>query len=198
MNIRKISYAMALVAMFAFAGTAAAQGTVYDSGTTFSNLAMSATVQTALNLEISTNAAGAAVTGTPGSGAFGINLGNVNGLGLGTPSTNVTKAAVSGGFLYTTPITLTASYSGFAPETATVSVHQPAADGARAVAMAREGATASIEAGTLAATATAFNAAVTNGQVITRYVGVKVSNANAGIYQAGAVTMNLIYTISVP
>ena len=198
MNIRKVSYAMALVAMFAFAGTAAAQGIVYDAGTTYSNLAMTATVQTAVNLDISTHASGAAVTGLTGSGAFGINLGNVNGLGLGTPSANVTKAAVTGGFLYTTPISLTASYSGFAPETATISVHQPAADGAKAVAMAREGANASIDTGTLAATPTSFNAAVTNGQVITRYVGVKVMNANAGIYQAGAVTMNLIYTISVP
>jgi len=198
MNIRKVSYAMALVAMFAFAGTAAAQGTVFDSTSTFSNLAMTATVQTALNLEISTHASGAAVTGTAGSGAFGINLGNVNGLGLGTPSTNVTKAAVTGGFLYTTPITLTASYSGFAGAVATISVHQPAADGAGPVAMAREGASADIDAGTLPATATSINAAVTNGQVITRYVGAKVLNANGSTNQAGLRTMNLVYTISVP
>jgi hypothetical protein len=199
MSLKKyFSYLPVILALFIFAGAAAAQGTVYDAGSTFSNLAMTATVQTALNLEISTNAAGVAVTGTAGSGAYGLDFGNVNGLGLGTPKVNVTKAAVSGGFLYTTPITLTASYSGFAPETATISVHQPAADGAAAVAMAREGSSASIDGGTLAATPTAFNAAVTNGQVITRYVGVKVLNANAGTNQAGIRTMNLIYTISVP
>jgi hypothetical protein len=188
-----------ITAVLAFAGVASAQGIVYDSGSTYSNLAMTATVQTALNLEISTHASGATVSGTEGSGSYALNFGNVNGLGLGTPSTNVTKTAVSGGFLYTTPITLTPSFSGFAETTATIKVHQPAADGAAAVAMAREGSTDEIDAGTLPATATSFTTAASNGTAITRYVGVKVLNGNAGAtYEAGLRTMNLIYTISVP
>ena len=202
MTIKNLRFAFILIALCAFAGTAAAQGTVYDQSSTTSTLTMTATVQTALNLEISTHGSGATVTGTAGSGAYGLNFGNVNGLGLGTPTTNVTKTAATGGFLYTTPIVLTASYSGFAPETASIKVHQPAADGAAAVDMAREGASAAIESGTLPATAvaaTAFNAAVTNGQAITRYVGVLVRNANAGATdEAGLRTMHLVYTISVP
>jgi hypothetical protein len=202
MSIKKyVSYSSALLALFVFAGTAAAQGTVLDSGSTFSTLTMTATVQTALNLEISTNTGlgGATVTGTAGSGAYALNFGNVNGLGLGTPASNITKTAGTAGYLYTTPITLTASYSGFAPETATIKVNQPAADGAAAVDMAREGSSASIESSTLPAAATMFNAAVTNGQAITRYVGVFVHNANAGATdEAGLRTMHVIYTISVP
>lgn len=203
MSIKKyLSYTTVILALFVFAGTAAAQGTVYDASSTFSTLTMTATVQTALNLDISTHGSGATVTGTAGSGAFGLDFGNVNGLGLGTPASNVSKAAVTGGFLYTTPIVLTASYSGFAGETASIKVHQPAADGAAAVDMAREGSSASILSGTLPASAvaaTAFNAAVTNGQSIDRYVGVLVRNANAGATdEAGTRTMHLVYTISVP
>ena len=82
-----------VAAVLAFAGVASAQGTKFDASTTYSNLAMTATVQTALNLEISTNVAGVAVTGTAGSGAYGLDFGNVNGLGLGTPKANVTKTA---------------------------------------------------------------------------------------------------------
>ena len=202
MSIKKyLSYSTVILALFVFAGTAAAQA-VYDTSSTTSTLTMTATVQTALNLEISTHGSGADVTGTAGSGAFGLNFGNVNGLGLGTPATSVTKTAATGGFLYTTPIVLTASYSGFAPATASIKVYQPAADGAAAVDMAREGGSASIESGTLpasAVTATAFNAAVTNGQAITRYVGVLVHNSNAGANnEAGTRTMHLVYTISVP
>jgi hypothetical protein len=186
-------------AVLAFAGVASAQGIKYDTTSTYSNLAMTATVQTAINLEISTHASGATVTGTEGSGSYALNFGNVNGLGLGTPTANVTKTAVSGGFLYTTPITLTPSFSGFTGTTATIKVHQPAGDGAPAVAMAREGSTDEIDAGTVPATATSFTAAAVNGTAITRYVGVKVLNGNAGAtYQAGVRTMNLIYTISVP
>lgn len=204
MSIKKyLSYSTVVLALFVFAGTAAAQGTVYNTASTTSTLTMTATVETALNLEISAHGSGAAVTGTAGSGVYGLNFGPVNGLGLGTPTANVTKTPATGGFLYTTPIVLTASYSGFTGEAASIKVHQPAADGAASVDMAREGGpTAAIESGTLpasAVTATAFNAAVTNGQAITRYVGVLVRNANAGATdEAGTRTMNLVYTISVP
>lgn len=203
MSIKKyLSFSSVMLALFVFAGTAAAQGgTVLDSSSTFSTLTMTATVQTALNLEISTNTglSGATVNGTPGSGAYTLNFGSVNGLGLGAAASNVTKTAVSGGFLYTTPITLTPSFSGFAPATATISINQPAADGAAAVAMAREGSTATIDAGTVPAAVTSINAAATNGTPYTRYVGVKVLNGNAGeTFEAGTRTMHLVYTVSVP
>jgi hypothetical protein len=188
-----------VASVFAFAGMAAAQGTVYDASTTFSNLAVTATVQTALNLEISSATAGVSIGGTAGSGAFTLDFGNVNGLGLGTPATNVTRTAVTGGFLYTTPIKLTPNFSGFAPATATIMVNQPAADGAAAVAAAREGSSAAIDGGTVPAAATSITAAATNGTPITRYVGVKVLNGNAGAtFEAGVRTINLVYTISVP
>lgn len=192
-----LRFTVLMTLLFAFASIAAAQGTVFDTSSTTSNLAVSATVQTALSLDISSDAAGAVISGTNGS--YTLNLGNVNGLGLGSPAANVTKTAVTGGFLYTTPITLTPNFSGFASPTATIKINQPASDGAASVAAAREGSTAAIDAGTVPAAATTFTAAATNGTPITRYVGVKVLNGNAGAtFEAGTRIINLVYTISVP
>ena len=56
--------------LLAFAGTVAAQGPVSDNNTTTSNLEMTATVQTAVQLNISTGAGGATVTGNSSTGLF--------------------------------------------------------------------------------------------------------------------------------
>ena len=107
MKIRNFSYSLALLAVLAFAGTASAQT---------ASLTMAATVQDSMQLTISTNAApGATVTGTVD--AFALDFGNVNGLGLGTPTTGVTVVASAQGALYTTPINLTPTFSGFAGNT---------------------------------------------------------------------------------
>lgn len=187
-----------LAAMCALAGTAAAQGPVNDTAATSSNLAMSATFQTALQLDISTATAGSTVGGTLGT--YTLAFGNVNGLGLGTPGTNITRTAVTGGYMYTTPITLTPSYSGFAGATATIKVGQDAADDAASKSAAREGAAALSVAPVPAvgATATLITAAAVNGTPFDRYVGVFAPNANGGVNMAGARSMNLVYTITVP
>src|ERR1700752_1155321 len=81
-----LRYLVVLAALCVFAGTAAAQGPVFDNDTTTSNLEMTATVQTAVQLNISTGAGGATVSGSNATGLFSIAFGNVNGLGLGTPT----------------------------------------------------------------------------------------------------------------
>lgn len=198
--IKQLRYTFLLAALFAFAGTASAQGTVYNAAATTSNLAVSATFQSALKLDIATATAGAEVSGLAGGGVFSVGLGNVNGLGLGTPASNVTKTAVSGGFTYTTPITLTPSFSGFATTTAAITVGQDATDDAASLSAAREGAAASSVA-VLPAVASARVVAATaaSGTPFDRYVGFYVPAANnAGIALAGARVMNLVYTITVP
>ena len=117
-----LRYALVVVALCVFAGTAAAQGPVLDNATTTSNLEMTATVQTAVQLNISTGAGGATVSGNSATGLFSIAFGNVNGLGLGTPTAGVTVVVDSSGALYKTPINLTPVYSGFDTETADITV----------------------------------------------------------------------------
>jgi hypothetical protein len=198
MNFKSpIRLTMLLAALFVFAGMAAAQGPVNDAATTTSNLAVSATFQSALRLDISTATAGSTVGGA--SGIYTVAFGNVNGLGLGTPGTNITRTSVSGGYMYTTPITLTPAFSGFAPTTASITVGQDAADDAFSKSAAREGAAAaSVAVLPAVASARVVTAAATNGTAFDRYIGVFVPNGNAGAAAAGDRSMNLVYTITVP
>jgi hypothetical protein len=186
-----------VTALFAFAGMAMAQGPVNDAAVTTSNLAVSATFQSALQLDISTATAGSAVSGS--LGVYTMDFGDVDGLGVSTPGTNITRTAVTGGFMYTTPITLTPGFSGFAGATATITVGQDVADDAASKSAAREGAAAASVA-VLPAVASARNVttAAANGTPFDRFIGVFVANGNGGVNVAGARSMNLVYTITVP
>ena len=198
MNFMKnLRYAFLFAALFACAGTASAQGPVNDAGTTTSNLAVSATFQTALRLDISTATAGSTVGGSLGSYTLG--FGNVDGLGLNTLGTNITRTAVSGGFMYTTPITLTPSFSGFTGSTAAITVGQDASDDAASKGAAREGAAFdSVAVLPAVASARVVAATASNNAPFDRFIGVFVPTGNGGNAIAGARSMNLVYTITVP
>jgi hypothetical protein len=189
-----IRCAMLLAGFFTISQTAFAQGTVIDNSETTAELGMSATAQTALTLDISTNG-GASVSGAAGSGEFTINLGNVNGLGVGTPASGVSVAVNGSGATYTTPITLTPIFSGFSAANATITVERSATGGnALGDDAVREGATSSVSAVT--GTATNVTSSATSTTPITRYVGFFVSNANGSGYVEGALSSTLVYTIT--
>ncbi|OLE55445.1 MAG: hypothetical protein AUG51_03015 [Acidobacteria bacterium 13_1_20CM_3_53_8] len=190
-----------LAALFAFAGIAAAQaGPCSNCSSATSDLAVSANIQTAMQLDISTATGGVNVGGS--SGSYTLDFGDVNGLGVGSPSANVTKAAVRGGYLYTTPISLTPNFSGFTGTEASIVVEQDSSDSAAAQDAVREGSSASISISTVQLTggsATAFTSSAANGTPITRYVGIVAYNDNSSAAaNAGSRSINLVYTISVP
>lgn len=192
MNFRSpFRLALSFAALFVFGTAAYAQGPAIDSASTTSELEMSATVQTAVQLNISTGAGGAAVSGSNATGLFSVSFGNVNGLGLGTPAAGVSVVADGSGALYKTPINLTPVYSGFTTETATIEVEQ---DAAGDTAVAREG-NSSISSTSTVSTSTPASVASggASGVAIERYVGVYVARTEA----AGAKSATLIYTITV-
>ncbi|MGE3466291.1 MAG: hypothetical protein AB7J13_05105 [Pyrinomonadaceae bacterium] len=173
--------------ILAFAGIAAAQGPVADSPTTSAELEMSAEVQTALQLNISTGVGGATVTGSNATGLFAINFGIVNGLGLGTPTAGVTASIDGTGTTYTTPINLTPVYSGFTTETADVTVEEGASADQP---IAREGATAG---GVVAVTTpVAVFSSAASESLNERFVGFRIARTEA----AGAKVATLIYTVT--
>lgn len=186
-----LRFVFLLAAFFAFGVAAHAQGPALDSTTTTSELEMSATVQTAVQLNISTGAGGATVSGSNVTGLFSVSFGNVNGLGLGTPSAGVSVVADASGALYKTPVNLTPVFSGFTTETATIEVEQDAAGDTQ---VAREG-NASISSSSTVSTSTPASVASggASGAAIERYVGIYVSRSEA----AGAKSATLIYTITV-
>jgi len=185
-----LRYSFVLLALFVFTGTAAAQGPVVDNNTTTSNLEMSATVQTAVQLNISTGTGGATVAGDNTTGLFTIAFGNVNGLGLGTPTAGLTVVADASGALYKTPIKLTPVYSGFDTETADVTVE---AGTSGDESLAREGSSSISSSSTVSVTpAVAFSNAA-SGSSNERYIGFYIPRTEV----AGAKTATLIYTVTV-
>lgn len=171
--------------LFACAGIAAAQGT-----TASSDLAMGATVQTAVQLNISTSVApaGAAVSGAAGSGEFTVSLGDVNGLGIGTPATGVSVVADSTGATYSTPINVTPVFSGFTGGIASVT---KAAGGGANDTIAYEGDSAATMA-VMTTTTAAFGGAASES-TNTRYVGFRIARTEV----AGVKAAIIMYEVTV-
>jgi hypothetical protein len=194
-----LRFGVLFAALFVF-GTASAyaQGTCTNCTTVNSTLTLSATAETAIQLDVATNG-GATVSGS--AGAFTVSFGNVNGLGLGTPATGVTLGTVdSTGAIYTTPVSVTPTFSGFTSTTATVKVYQDSTTSAASQSAAREGSAAGSVATvpTTAGAATTVSSTAATATAITRYVGLFVSNANGSSKVVGALAPKFIYVVTVP
>jgi len=156
-----------------------------------------------IQIDISTAAGGASVTGNTDSnstGVFNLTFGNINGLGLGAPPPGVTVQIFPNGALYRTPITITpkVDWSNRTPQPLNISVMlDPIAGNATGRTAAREGATAAtlIAPSTVIPLVLATNAA--NNAPITRYVGIFVSNANGAGSVSGLLSARLIYRVYV-
>jgi hypothetical protein len=183
MEIRNFTYSFALLALLAFAGTSSAQTP------TVPRLTMNATVENALRLDISKHASGVDVDGS--LGAFDLDFGNVNALGVGTPASGVSVVATEGaggaGFaMYTTPILVTPVFSGFGAQTATIALTIGSGTND---ALAFEGSSA---AGVTLAAARVVVASSLSDVANTRYVGFKISKLEG----PGPIDAVLVYTVT--
>ncbi len=147
-------------------------------------LTMNATVVTSVKLNI-TNNAGVVFGGA--DEAWTVDLGDVSGLGIGTPATGVTKASVTGGWNYSTAINVTPVYSGFDDRDATVTVTSTGTD----EAIAFEG-TSTTGTGLSPTDATVSVTSPTD-IAIARIVGFYIAQNEA----AGAKTATLTYTLTI-
>jgi hypothetical protein len=186
MSIKKfLSCSSVILALFVFAGTAAAQTA------TVPHLTVNATVANALRLDISSSVGG--VTGTGTSSDFVVDLGNINALGIGPPATGVTVSVTAGagaaGFaIYTTPIVLTPVFSGFGAGTANIAL---TIGGGANDATAVEGDSNALA--TLAAARVVVPSSLSD-VANTRHVGFKISKTEAN----GPRTAIFLYTITMP
>jgi hypothetical protein len=187
MTIKNFSYSLALLAVFTFAGTAAAQGPS-ATDTASANLAMTATVQTTLQLNIG----GTGTTGSDATGLFAIAFGNVNPLGLASSNAGVTVTTNSTGALYQIPITLTPVFTGFGSQTADIFVQAGLSANQD---LAREGSSLSGSGGTAPSTTPSadFVSDAETGSSNARVVGMYSPKTEV----AGAKTATLIYTVVV-
>jgi hypothetical protein len=180
-----LRFTLPFVALFAFAGIASAQGTV-----TAPTLEMNANVVTAMQLTISTDTAnsGSAVTSSAAN-EFSVDLGDVNGLGIGSPASGVSVAPNSVGAVYTTPINLTPTFSGFVDGSATIK-RMAGSSGDEGIAL--EGSSAANVSALPGTATTAFSGAA-DDSLNTRYVGFFIARAEA----VGPKAATVIYSITV-
>lgn len=181
------------VALFAAAGLTTAQ-VVNDRGpqsgltavSSSSELNMTATVNNALRVDIETAPGGVTVSGAvpTTTGIFSLNLGDVNGLGLGTPAAGVTKTQKTGGYLYSTPIKVTPYFSGLTTGIAgtgngTLTVQLDATGGtADSAIITREGDSPSNMNTPLLVAPTPVTTSAQNGTSVTRHVGFFIPTTN--------------------
>jgi hypothetical protein len=180
-----LRFSISIIALFAFAGIAAAQTPV-----TAPTLQMNANVVTAMSLTISTDTANSGATVGNDANDFWVDLGDVNGLGLGSRASGVSVAVTSTDATYTTPINLTPNFSGYSNgEKATI---KRLAGNSGYEAIAGEGSTAA-NISSLPTTATQILSALADGSLNTRYVGFHIDHA----HEAGAIAATVIYSITV-
>ena len=203
---RSLNLILAIAATLVFTASAAAQadlGPQRNATSSSSQLNITANGQASILLDIETAVGGATVTGTAGrnsTGVFALDFGDVNALGLGTPTAGVTVDLSSGtGALYTTPIRLTPQWAGFGSAAGSVSVVMDATAGnALGRAATREGAAANSVAAPSTLLPNIFTNAASSKTAITRYVGIFVSDANGAGAVTGALSSRLVYQVTVP
>lgn len=176
--------------LFVCAGIVAAQGPKANTNTTTAELEMTANVQTAVQLNISTGTGGATVGGSASTGLFNVSFGNINGLGTGNPSTGISVVADSNGALYKTPITVTPIYSGFTFESANITVQAGETGNEDLVRESDSSISPSSTVGTTPVTVISGAASSSNNE---RFVGFYVPRTEP----AGSKTATLIYTVTV-
>ena len=170
-----------------------------NSGAPIATLTASLTDQNAVALVLSTNSSPSGATVSGSGGAYALNLGNVNGLGVGSPSVSgVTMTTTSIGTpshvvsaTYSTPYTITPSFCHFGTTTATISmaVTSPFSRNNLTIEDSSNGTSFS-------ALPASFTSSTT-GAAVSRYVGVKVAHANGAGNTAGSgLTAIITYTLT--
>jgi hypothetical protein len=165
---------------------------------------VSLNAQTAVSLTLATGSvSGSCAVSAGGGGDFSVSLGNVNGLGVGTPTCGSLASVTASNATYATNYQITPSYSGFTATTSTVSLTAPAFTNSGTLALEEGSAAGSMTAVPTSGTTHAV-AVTTSGTAISRYIGVQVSNANGsgafpGTAGASGTDSTLVtFTMTVP
>lgn len=168
------------------------------ASTATATLAMTVSVQNAVQLTLSTASGG--LTISPASD-YSANFGNVNALGVGNASAGLTKIAAANGTIYSTPYLIQPSFSDFASSTGSVKMFV-STNFANTTVLELDDASSCCAAGSFAALPTASPgtqiSGLSSGSSITRYLGLRVKKANGAGGLNGADTATVTYTLTVP
>jgi hypothetical protein len=154
------------------------------------------TVQTAIQLQLSSVLGGLAITS---ASDYAMDFHTVNGLGIG-PFTGLTPTSASGGYIYHTPYTITPVFTDFTSTVGTVNVYVSSNFAHPTILTLQDSATSNSgysAISTSSSTPSVMTASANDRTPITRYLGLFVSNAN-GIPVFSSDFATLTYTLTVP
>ena len=175
----KAKITLALAIMLALcAGQALASTSATATNTVAPTMKVSLNVQTAVELTLSTGSSGCTISaGSPQD--FQMAFGNINGLGVGTPTCGVIAGTTASNATYATAYNLVASYSGFTTySSAAVVVTTPGFTNSGTLTMG-EGSSTSGPFTNVPASGNAVSiSTTTSGATVSRALAVTVSNAN--------------------
>lgn len=186
------------VMLFSMAGFAATFATGNTSSTSVSpTLKVNVNVQNAVELTLSNGASGTHCNISAGAPQdYQIDFGNVNGLGVGTPTCGTVSTTATDA-TYVTDYQITPTFSGFTSNTGSIAIGATAFSNPGTLTL-KEGAAAGTVAAVPVTPAVVVNNAA-SGTPITRYLGVTVTRVNgAGAYTGNTDSSVVTFTLTVP
>jgi hypothetical protein len=183
-----------MLVVLLLSSTGLAATSAIGTNTVAPTLAISVNVQSAIELTLATGATGPTPCTINTASDYSMSFGNVNGLGVGTPSCGAVTLVTGSNATYATSYRLTPRFSGLSSTTASVVLTAPAFANPTVLTL-KEGATTG---GLVAVPSTPGPAQITglsSGATVERYLGVTVSNASPGFAGADATTVTFSMTV---
>jgi len=160
-------------------------------------LKVNATIQSAVQLTLATGSGGCAISAGSGTD-YQISFGNVNGLGVGTPTCGSVNTITASNAQYITSYQLTASFAGFTTTSSTAVTLTTAGFTHSALLTLGEASTSGGTYTSIPSSGTTLSiATTTSGSAITRYLGLTVANTNGGSAFTGADSATITFTLTV-
>lgn len=175
------------------------QASTYATGTNTvaPTMKVSVTVQSAVQLTLATGTSGCTISAGSGTD-YQISFGNVNGLGVGTPTCGVVASTTASNATYATTYQMTASYAGFSTYSSAAVVETTPGFTHSALLTLGEAATTSGPFTTIPSSGSTVSIpATSSGTAINRALSVTVANTNGGSSFTGADSATVTFTLTV-
>jgi hypothetical protein len=183
---------MLVVLLLSSTGLAATSAT--NTNSVAPTLAISVNVQSAVELTLATGATGPTPCTINTASDYSMSFGNVNGLGVGSPTCGAVTSVTASNATYATSYRLTPRFSGQSSTTASVVLTAPAFANPTILTL-KEGATTGGLAAVPSTPGPAQITALSSGATVERYLGVTVSNVSPGFAGADATTVTFSMTV---
>ena len=185
---------------FGILGVVCAQATTTatNTNTVAPTLVVNATIQSAVSLILATGSSGSPCSISAGGGGdYNMSFGNVNGLGVGTPTCGTVTSTASNA-TYATSYQVTATYAGFSSSSGTaVVVTTPGFTHSSLLTLGEANTTSGPFTALPSSGSTVSIPATSSGTALSRAISLTVANSNGGSSFTGADSATVTFTLTV-